>query len=218
MKSPCVTPLGTMWKGLGITMRFDLILAALCAIATSVLLVPFPAVPLVIFGSVLYQRTLQRMRAGEVRLATTSVIASMFLFAAVIAVAAWYPPAKQTEKCLKRNFELPATRMTLAELAYAAGYDRILPVRTSITFLEPDRDKLIQFPKRNLSVREFVAAIEQQTDLRHRFLHCGNGYIILNGGDCSGGLSIRDPDHIHSSGERFDLDAYAAARAHLAKD
>jgi hypothetical protein len=51
----------------------------------------------------------------------------------------------------------------------------------------------IDFPKLEMTLREFVVAVESQSKLRHRFGHCGNGSTILFGGNCSFGLHFYDP-------------------------
>ena len=124
-------------------------------------------------------------------------------------------PSKIVEQQLDREIALTSTRMTLAELSYVAAYDRrSFPIHTSFCFADADQDTLIEFPRRDLSIREFLDAIETQTVLRRRFMHCGNGYTILGGGDCCFGLYVRDPELAVPPfpRKRFDVDAYAAGR------
>jgi hypothetical protein len=52
-------------------------------------------------------------------------------------------------------------------------------------------ERVVRFPSKEPTIGEFIAAVESQTALRHRFHHCGNGYTILWGGDCSFGLFFR---------------------------
>ncbi|MGH7138598.1 MAG: hypothetical protein ACREHD_22865, partial [Pirellulales bacterium] len=56
---------------------------------------------------------------------------------------------------------------------------------------DDEKTQVIVFPDTNLTLRQFVGAIESQSTLRHRFGHCGNGSTILWGGDCSFGLHLR---------------------------
>lgn len=156
-----------------------------------------------------------RFRSGGARFATANCFASVSLFVGFVAVAAFYRPAKIVEQQLEREISLTSTRMTLAELAYAASYDRhAFPIRTSFCFADADRDLEIEFPRHDLTIRELLSAVEAQTVLRRRFMQCGNGYTVLGGGDCCFGLYVRDPELAVPPfpRARFDVDAYAAAR------
>lgn len=84
--------------------------------------------------------------------------------------------------------------MTLAELADPVehGWNRFYNCSVSVS--EGLADRTVQFPSRELRVGEFIAAVESQTPLRHRFGHCGNGFTVLWGGDCSFGLHFRAHD------------------------
>jgi hypothetical protein len=62
-----------------------------------------------------------------------------------------------------------------------------------LTFADSDRDAFVRWPSSRPTLREFIEAIESQTLLRHEFGHCGNGWTLLRGGDCSFGLVIQDP-------------------------
>jgi len=108
--------------------------------------------------------------------------------------------------------DLEETNMTLAELAYLASYERErMPIRTSFCFADADKHLSVSWPRTKLTLREFLSAIESQTSLRGKFMHCGNGYTVLGGGDCCFGLYVRDPELAVPPfpRERFDLDAFA---------
>jgi hypothetical protein len=62
-----------------------------------------------------------------------------------------------------------------------------------MTLLDADASQVVEWPARELSLRQFVEALETQTDLRHRFLSCGNGYSLLKGPDCGFGMILRNP-------------------------
>jgi hypothetical protein len=113
----------------------------------------------------------------------------MTLIVLVAAVA----PVKVEDRQKSRHITLPKQAMTLAELAEPVkqGWDRFyyccVDVPTGLA------DCPVWFPSRELTVGEFISAVEAQTPLRHRFHHCGNGYTILRGGDCSFGLHLHAP-------------------------
>lgn len=117
------------------------------------------------------------------------------LVAALLAAYLW--PGKYTEQVLDRPVSLNSQSYTLAELYEATARplrtEIELPIRTAWGFAEEDADQLVAFGVRRMSLREFVETIESQTSIRHRFLHCGNGWTLLRGGDCSFGLLMRDP-------------------------
>jgi hypothetical protein len=158
---------------------------------------------------------LQKTWCAIPRFASANCLASVLLFVGLVTVAAMYRSSKIVEQQLDREIALTSTRMTLAELSYAASYDRrSFPMQTSFCLADADRDTVIEFPRRDLTIRELLDAIETQTALRRRFMHCGNGYTVLGGGDCCFGLYIRDPELAVPTfpRERFDVDAYAADR------
>jgi hypothetical protein len=66
-----------------------------------------------------------------------------------------------------------------------------LPRYIYIATTSQNVDKQIRFRTTDITLREFVDTIESQSDLRHRFMHCGNGSSILFGGDCCFGLRLR---------------------------
>ena len=103
-------------------------------------------------------------------------------------------PVKTVDRVLERRLVLPAASLTLGELqTYCdgpAGWK--LATHVSITEEQAQLKPVIQWPGREISVRQFIAAIETQTSLRHRFGGCGNGSSILFGSNCCFGLSFHD--------------------------
>ncbi|MEM9186660.1 MAG: hypothetical protein AAGB00_09220 [Planctomycetota bacterium] len=117
---------------------------------------------------------------------------------AVVLAAACLWPGKTCDRLLDQPVRLGAAAYTLAELCDATTLPPRtkveLPVTVTWTFAPEDAEKSVAFAGAELSLRHFVAAIESQTSLRHRFVHCGNGWTLLRGGDCCFGLSLRDPE------------------------
>ncbi len=190
----------------------DVLLAAAAAAVGVAVIAPFSFLALAFAFAVVKMMIDARMRDGRRRLAVYGALAAIISFSSVVAAAAAYRPAKVTEQLLDRQVTLPSRQMTLAELAYQITYDRRgFPVRMWIGVPDDDSDQIIQWPSEELTVREFLAALETQANLQHKFAHCGNGYTVLGGGDCSMGLSIFDPARTRDS-ELFDVDAYASQR------
>ncbi|WP_165251138.1 hypothetical protein [Paludisphaera soli] len=102
----------------------------------------------------------------------------------LIVLAAAYAPVKSTDRLMDRRMTVPKIAMTLAELSdpFEHGLDRpSLGYRLAPP--EGQDGRVVRFGSLNLTVREFVEAIETQTPLRHRIFGCGNGWTILWGLD-----------------------------------
>jgi hypothetical protein len=119
---------------------------------------------------------------------TTYVVATLS-----IVIAAILAPVKTTERVLERPLVLPKTELTIAEMDRETNFENTvwLPRFIYVTTTSADADKQIRFRATDITLREFVDTIESQSNLRHRFMHCGNGSSILFGGDCCFGLSLR---------------------------
>jgi hypothetical protein len=113
----------------------------------------------------------------------------------VIVIAAVLAPGKTTERFLDRTITIPNAQMTLSELAGSPDEPKPewCPFLLSISVPENERATVIDFPGKTISLRQFVDSVEHQSTLRHRFMHCGNGYTVLWGGDCCFGLRLRHP-------------------------
>ncbi len=122
-------------------------------------------------------------------LATYVVITSVIVVGAVLA------PVKTTERFLDRPMVLPKTEFMLGELDRENHFDDLLWLPNSLTVeISPSMAaKQVRFTATHITYREFVKTLEAQSDLRHRFHHCGNGSSILFGGDCSFGMALRQP-------------------------
>jgi hypothetical protein len=104
--------------------------------------------------------------------------------------AASAAPGKVVDRFEAQAITLPKQAMTLDELANPIehGWGRFYYGFMSV----PDglADRVVRFPSRELTVGRFIEEVEAQAPLRHRFAHCGNGYTVLWGGDCSFGLQF----------------------------
>ncbi|KAJ3052784.1 hypothetical protein HK102_011830 [Quaeritorhiza haematococci] len=103
--------------------------------------------------------------------------------APAIVLAAYLAPVKEFDRLPERRLTLPKLEMTLAELSEPEAHG-LPPSRQDYQMTIPEglADRVIRFPSTELSVGEFVAAVEGQTPLRHRFRPgCGNTATILGG-------------------------------------
>ena len=194
---------------------FDALVSAACGTIAAVSFFPFSLIALIVFVIASFRATRVRVRSGRARFGTENLLVSILLFGGLVGSAWAYRPTKIEGQLLRREMKLPATQMTLAELSYAAAYDRqVFPITISFCFADADKQTLITWPSLDVTLGEFLDAIESQSVLRRRFMHCGNGYTILQGGDCTFGLYVRDPELRVPPfpRTRFDVDAYAAIR------
>lgn len=191
----------------------DSVIAIALGIAMSVIVFPLQFVVAVFFASYLSATIRARLRAGRRRLATLGAAGSILMFLVIVTSAAAYRPAKAMEAKLNLRLTVPSENMTLARLAYHAEFDRKgFPIRVSFSFAEESKNNFVRFPGIEMTVRQFICAIESQTELRHRFTHCGNSYTVLYGLGPSSYLSVRDPELADSprNTQLFDVDAFAA--------
>lgn len=167
----------------------DVAIALVAGFVASISITPINLVVLAFWVAVVV--ALRRQKVG-------SLFWQCFVMIAVLTIAAM-APLKTTDRILNRPIALGDTEMTLQQIDdYVRARDKQdRPLRfVSLTFAEDDKDRTIAFPSTRLTLREFVSTLEAQSPLRHRFVHCGNGWTLLYGGDCSFGLSIRDPELI----------------------
>lgn len=113
----------------------------------------------------------------------------------IIAVAA-FAPVKRIDVVKERVVQLQATNMTVAQLAdYCELHRKSLPLRISIQSHGQVADSELHFAADHMTLRQFIEQIERQTELKARFVGCGNAYSVLYGGGYSFGLSfIPNPD------------------------
>jgi hypothetical protein len=123
---------------------------------------------------------------------TLGAFATHLAVMGLVVAAAHHAPGKATERYLDRELTLPSPRMTLAELSGDHVKPRLIWTSDLVTIEAPrrEKEKVIAFPGTTITLRDFVRAIEEQSTLRHEFGHCGNGWTILRGPDCSFGLRL----------------------------
>jgi hypothetical protein len=173
------------------------LIAGLLAYAAAATVLPINALVLVFWLSITIEAFRMRLRGKQRMHAFVGLACTLMVVSSVLIAAAHYKPTKTVEKALNRIVMLDSTEMSLAHLDYCAAYHRDrFPVRLSFTFADDDKNFIVKWPSRSPTLGQFIEHIETQSPLRHRFLHCGNGWTLLHGGDCSFGLSIRDPQLI----------------------
>jgi hypothetical protein len=133
------------------------------------------------------QRGASGRRAGAAKL-----VALLGLMSA-IALAAASAPCKVVDRVKARRLTLPRQEMTLGEMREAQDEGLIRPIRFQMSVPDAMAAKVVRFPSCEMDVAAFGASIEEQTPLRLRFRHCGNGWTILWGGDCSFGMRFTVP-------------------------
>jgi len=167
-------------------------LHVLTAIALAVAIVAIPmghilmAIPWIVVVAVASKRETKRGR-GAFTFATYAIVTLFVVVAAVLA------PVKTTERVLERQLVLPKTDLTFAEMDRENNFENTqwLPRFIYVATTSENADKQIRFRETDITLREFVDTIESQSELRYRFIHCGNGSSILFGGDCCFGLRLR---------------------------
>ncbi|MGE3315623.1 MAG: hypothetical protein AB7O26_10945 [Planctomycetaceae bacterium] len=164
------------------------------AFAAAATIIPLSVVLLIIALCTAFEFFCVRWKSNRRSGAVVHGLASIAAIALTLAAAHLYRPAKVIEQKLDQSVTLHKREMSLERLAFEASAepDRF-GGRIQFTFAAADKDIVVRWPAETMTLREFVAAIESQTPLRHRFGHCGNGATILYGGNCVFGLWIREP-------------------------
>lgn len=139
------------------------------------------------FGAFLAVRQLWR-GAGIGRIVPAVVMTA-------IVAAAHYAPLKTIEWEKARRITLPKATMSIAEMRRPEDFKLDRPFRLNCYFMvhpaEVFDDRVIHFPSRELTVAEFIRAIEGQAPLHHRFMGCGNAWSsILSGPNAAMGLGF----------------------------
>lgn len=170
----------------------DFAIAAALGAVASISIQPILVLLLGLWAVFLWRRTQQVSNNWSIVAPAGFQIATLLL----VLVAAYWAPVKTTDRVLTLPVQLEHDTYTLVELKEQSGNPNsdVFPVSTSFTFSTEDASKKIAFSAQKLSLSEFIDTIESQSRLRHRFMHCGNGWTLLWGGDCSFGLTIRDPE------------------------
>ena len=182
------------FRWLAFVLRNALLPLLLGAVAV-VSILPFNFAAFALWFALLASRIRKDVRQQQPNLAVISAIIQVAIMVAVV-TAAHLAPGKTTDRFLDRTITLPKSRMTLAELAGDPDEPppEWRPYSVRISAQNDEKSQVIVFPDTNLTLRQFVGAIESQSTLRHRFGHCGNGWTIIGGGDCSFGLHLRAPN------------------------
>jgi hypothetical protein len=164
----------------------------LIAITLAVAIVVLPmghilmAIPWIIVVAI---ASIRETKRGH-RAFTFATYAVVTLFVIAVAVLA---PVKTTERVLELPLTLPNTELTFADMDRENNFENAqwLPSYISVATTLENAGQQIRFRATDITLREFVDTIESQSELRHRFMHCGNGSSILFGGDCCFGLLLR---------------------------
>ena len=120
---------------------------------------------------------------------------TQFGIAIAVLVAAWFAPVKPTHMLLRSNITLTQTRFTLAELEARTGrpHRREGLPHAQWRISAKERQAVVNFPREQLTLGEFVDAVESQSSLRHHFISCAHGSTILFGIP-PGTLYFRNPN------------------------
>jgi hypothetical protein len=167
---------------------------AIAFFGTVVLATPMPlSLTALVVWAIVVRKWAKRPSRSERRARFNAVAAIQGTGMIALVLAAGFAPVKVVDQQKARRITLPKQVMTLDELVEPVqhGWDRFYNCWVIVP--EGLADRSVRFPARELTVREFISAIEAQTPLRHKFEHCGNGYTTLWGGDCAFGLRFHVP-------------------------
>lgn len=127
------------------------------------------------------------------------------LYAAVLA------PYKTIDRVRETKISLPSTRYTLAEFDALVTNPETRPStprRISLSFLESDKDLVVQFPSESLTMGELLDVFQEQTPLELHAASCGNSWTLLGGSNAGFGFYLSDPAEV---GRRYDPSPPATA-------
>ena len=112
----------------------------------------------------------------------------------VIYFAALLAPVKRMDAMLMQAVSLPDTVTTVGQLAeFCDSNCEKLPIRISLPAGGAFANSPVHFSANSVSVRQFIAEIEQQTGCKHYVSGCGNAYTVLYGPAYNFGLSFHPP-------------------------
>ncbi len=172
--------------------RLALHVAATLALGAFLVTTPAP-LPLVAgFGWAYLLVRWARADSAAGRRAGVEIGIGVALMVSVVTGAA-LAPCKTVDRVLARTMRLERDSFTLGELREGKPHRREGQILCWFSVPERLSGQAVRFPGRTISLRQMIAAVEEQTPLRHRFFHCGNGLTILWGGDCSF-LGFREPE------------------------
>jgi hypothetical protein len=137
---------------------------------------------------------MRRHRRASGRRAGTADLVIQLVSMIWVLAAAELAPCKTVDRVKARTMTVPLQAMTIGQLQEPIEHNLDRPsFLYSIGAPTDIAGRIVSFPSRELGVSEFIAAIEAQTPLRHKFQHCGNGYTILWGKDYAFGLRFDAP-------------------------
>lgn len=136
----------------------------------------------------------RRALAGGWRVGGAELLAHLAIMGAIVSAAA-AAPVKTADRLKARPIILPKQAMTVGELQSPPDHGLAWPARYRLGAPDDLAGRVVRFPARELTVGEFIAAIEAQTPLRHYYGSCGNGGgpSILWGRNCAFGLIFDIP-------------------------
>lgn len=170
--------MGWSWVIVGYAF-WGILVGGLTAIAPGILL----PVPLLVWLLMVIDRAHakpagQRWREGLVMLSIQGIAITLAITVAVLA------PVKTQDRLMKKSVTLPKTEMSLEELELLTHNEQLQwPTFVHVNYPDAEASRLVSWPAKDLTMREFVTAIEEQTPLRHRFRFCGVAMTILWGPD-----------------------------------
>jgi uncharacterized membrane protein YbhN (UPF0104 family) len=175
-------------------MRRSLLIHAVVAAVLAVALVALPmGIVLVTVPLALVVAIASRLEAKRGHGMAT--FATYVLTVAIVVAAAIAAPVKTRDEILSRRLVLPKQELTLKEIDRNASpqASEWLPPYVRVHVDEEDLGRQLHFPSTHMTLHQFLTAVEAQTELRHRFLHCVLSSSILYGADCCGGVVLRRP-------------------------
>lgn len=135
---------------------------------------------------------IREARAGSWRAGVAELTLQFGLMSFLVAAAIW-APCKYEDEYKAKRIALPKQALSIKEITSNDDIPASCPFRYWVHLPDDIPNLTIRFPSRDLTIGEFIAAIEAQTPLRHSFSSCGNGSTILWGGDCGFGVEFSLP-------------------------
>lgn len=131
---------------------------------------------------------------SEKRVSQIATLTTYVAVTALVVVAAILAPVKSVNEVLDRTVYLPKAALTLREMDWEANPQvrQWVSCPMYVHTTKNNADTKITFRSTEITLREFIQTIEEQSPLRHGFRHCGNGSSILFGGDCCFGVTIEE--------------------------
>jgi hypothetical protein len=125
----------------------------------------------------------------------TAALATYVAVTVLVVVAAILAPVKAVDEVLDRTVYLPKAALTLREMDWEANpqVGQWVTCPKYVQTTKNNADTKITFRATEITLREFIQTIEDQSPLRHNFRHCGTCSSILFGGDCCFGVTIKEP-------------------------